>query len=282
MRASRCTDCPGVRIYRTACSPFRARPVPGLPAIGSDDIFLLAPTSPYLVAQRGREVELAAGEATVLSGREAACVTNLTAADRRLGLGVARAALAPMLRDLDALLVRRLPAKAEPLRLLRSYVELIQIQRSALATLDLQRATASHICDLVALALGATRDAAEVAAKRGLAAARLQAIKADIHDQFDQPDLTLAMLARRHGITPRYIRLLFEREGSSFSAFLRQCRLAHAHRLLTRASSADMRISDIAYGVGFSDLSNFNRAFRKLYDASPSDVRARAASEREV
>jgi AraC-like DNA-binding protein len=32
------------------------------------------------------------------------------------------------------------------------------------------------------------------------------------------------------------------------------------------------RIIDIAYAVGFGDLSNFNRAFRARFGCTPSDV----------
>jgi AraC-like DNA-binding protein len=33
-------------------------------------------------------------------------------------------------------------------------------------------------------------------------------------------------------------------------------------------------ISAIAFAVGFADLSHFNRAFRRRYGCTPSDVRA--------
>jgi AraC-like DNA-binding protein len=42
---------------------------------------------------------------------------------------------------------------------------------------------------------------------------------------------------------------------------------------------ADLPVSAIAYEVGFSDLSYFNRCFRRRYNATPTDVReARAPS----
>ncbi|RUX33774.1 helix-turn-helix domain-containing protein, partial [Mesorhizobium sp. M7A.F.Ca.CA.002.09.1.1] len=39
---------------------------------------------------------------------------------------------------------------------------------------------------------------------------------------------------------------------------------------------AGRSITAIAYEAGFNDLSYFNRAFRRRYDATPSDVRAAA------
>ena len=48
------------------------------------------------------------------------------------------------------------------------------------STSDLQQTAANHIIDLIALTLGATREAARVAAGQGVRAARLQSIKSDI------------------------------------------------------------------------------------------------------
>ena len=55
--------------------------------------------------------------------------------------------------------------------------------------------------------------------------------------------------------------------------YLVRSRLRHAAR---RLAEDDSTITDIAYDVGFGDLSYFNRAFRRRYGASPSDVRAQA------
>jgi AraC-like DNA-binding protein len=40
---------------------------------------------------------------------------------------------------------------------------------------------------------------------------------------------------------------------------------------------ADGKISVIAFGAGFGDLSDFNRTFRRHYGAAPSNVRAAMA-----
>jgi AraC-like DNA-binding protein len=78
-------------------------------------------------------------------------------------------------------------------------------------------------------------------------------------------------------VTPRYLQRLFESDGSTFSTFLLQRRLARAHRALRDPQSAQKRVSEIAYDVGFGDLSYFNRCFRRLYGASPRDIREAAA-----
>jgi AraC-like DNA-binding protein len=108
----------------------------------------------------------------------------------------------------------------------------------------------------------------------------LHAIKADIMSNLGNDDLSVASVALRHGVTPRYVQMLFETEGITFSRFVLVQRLMHAHRMLTDPRFAAHSISDIAYNAGFGDLSYFNRTFRQRYDATPSDARAAAASTR--
>jgi AraC-like DNA-binding protein len=66
--------------------------------------------------------------------------------------------------------------------------------------------------------------------------------------------------------------MLFESDGTTFSRFLLDQRLARAHRMLSNPVLAERTISTIAYEAGFGDLSHFNRAFRRRYGAAPSDV----------
>ena len=53
-------------------------------------------------------------------------------------------------------------------------------------------------------------------------------------------------------------------------------RLTQVHRMLVDPHQAHRAISTIAYDVGFGDMSTFNREFRRLFGATPSDVRAAA------
>ena len=158
---------------------------------------------------------------------------------------------------------------------LRSYASVLEDQRE-FSTPELQRAVVAHLHDLIALTLGASRDAAEVAANRGVRAARLRAVKADIVRHLKDQSFNVTGLAARHGITPRYVQKLFEREGLTFSQFLLDQRLARAHRLLGDPGLSDRTISVIAFECGFGDLSHFNRAFRRRYGETPSDVRSSA------
>jgi hypothetical protein len=65
-------------------------------------------------------------------------------------------------------------------------------------------AISAHILDLLALTIGVDRDVAAQAGARGVRAARLQAIKADVWSRLRDGELSLAAVAARHGVTPRY------------------------------------------------------------------------------
>lgn len=117
-------------------------------------------------------------------------------------------------------------------------------------------------------------DPARVVHDRGVRAARLHAVKADIARLLDDPALSAAMLAKRQGVTPRYIHKLLESEGTTLSKFVPGQRLVRVHRMLSDARYAASTIGSIAYRAGFGDLSTFNREFRRRFGVTPSDVRA--------
>jgi AraC-like DNA-binding protein len=194
-------------------------------------------------------------------------------------LSMPRKALAPLVANVDAAIMTLIPAGNDALRHLAGYVDVLTKDTAAMPP-ELGRIATTHVHDLVALAIGATRDAAEVARGRGLRAARLRAIRADIVSNLGSGEVRAAALAARHGVSPRYIHKLFETEGTTLSRFVLGQRLARVHRMLTETSSAGSTISAIAYGAGFGDLSTFNREFRRRYAMTPSDVRAAARRDR--
>jgi AraC-like DNA-binding protein len=104
-------------------------------------------------------------------------------------------------------------------------------------------------------------------------AARLKAIKADILENLNSPSLTVTAVAQRQHVTPRYIHMLFETEGITFSEFVLGQRLTRTHRMLFDPRFADLNVSAIAFAAGFGDLSYFNRTFRRRFGAAPSELR---------
>jgi AraC-like DNA-binding protein len=134
-----------------------------------------------------------------------------------------------------------------------------------------------HIVDLIALALGAEGEVRAAAEDRGVRSVRLSAILKEIARRSADPALNAVAIARRLGITPRYVHFLLEETGRSFTHHVLERRLEKAAELLRDPRRQSCRISAIAGEVGFNDLSNFNRTFRRRYGVAPSDVRNAAA-----
>jgi AraC-like DNA-binding protein len=170
---------------------------------------------------------------------------------------------------------RPIPSTNAALRLLTRYTDIV-VNDAATADPAIARSVSEHMLDLAALALGAHGDYAEFARLRGGTAARLTAIKSDILKTLGDSDLSTEAIAIRHGISPRYVRKLFEQDGSSFSAFVLAERLAKAHRMLVDQGFAHLNIAQIAHESGFGDVSYFNRAFRRHFGSRPSDFREAA------
>jgi AraC-like DNA-binding protein len=135
-----------------------------------------------------------------------------------------------------------------------------------------------HVVDLIALALGAEGDARKAAEARGGRAAWRDTILHEIERRSGDPALNAVAVALVLGVTPRYVHLLLEETGKSFTHHLSEKRLEKAGALLRDPRWSERRIADIALAAGFTDLSYFNRTFRRCYGATPSDVRERAAA----
>ena len=221
--------------------------------------------------QLGREIPLQPGSAVAISPAYPS-VSTMYEPGSVVTVALPRLEVAALVRDLDAVYAHPILAGNEAVRLLLSYIEALH-SGDTLGRAAIAETAARHIVDLAALALGAKADVAHEAQRRGLAAARLEAIKAEVRDQIGSHDLSVATVAARLGMTPRYVHKLFEREGMTFSEFVLARRLERALRMLTGERFAALTISAIAYDCGFSDLSYFYRTFRRAYNATPTDLR---------
>jgi AraC-like DNA-binding protein len=145
--------------------------------------------------------------------------------------------------------------------------------------LNVGRATelcGEHIIDLVALALGAEGEGRAVAEERGARAARVAAILREIERRSGDPCLSAVTIAPLLGVTPRYVHLLLEETGKSFTHHVLERRLQRAALLLQDPRWRYWKIAKIAAEAGFTDLSYFNRSFRRHFGATPSDIRESA------
>lgn len=229
-----------------------------------------------LVAGPRGETTLRDGDAMLLSYSVPRTIRRPDLVDHRV-LRLPRAALGPLVRDIDGFTMRRIPRGTGTLGLLAGYVDAV-FDDPVLAIPHMRQVIAAQLCDLVAVTLGATREAAAIAEGRGVRAARLRAIKCDIEAHLTAGDLSPDAVAKRQRISDSYIRKLFASEGTSFSRFVLGRRLERARRMLTDPGWTSRSIASIAFETGFGDLSYFNRTFRHRYGLTPSE--AREATER--
>ena len=238
--------------------------------IDSDDLIMQVSLAGGFRGHR-RGLTLGKGEAVLLPSAEPGLVSLLN--ESFLTFRIPLRVMSPIVGDLDSVLGKPIPKDAEALRLLVSYAQAFG-SIPALTKPDVGHLVATHVHDLIALAVGATRDAAETAKGRGLRAARISAIKAYIARHLGDANLSIHEIARRSRVSPRYVQMLFEAEGTTFSVFVRDARLLRAYRMLTDPRYADCPIVSVALDAGFQDLSYFNRTFRRRFGDTPSGVRA--------
>jgi AraC-like DNA-binding protein len=269
---------PGLLVGVGRLQALRRRGTRELAAQMSDDAALLVNLrGAHRVEQRNQDIVLSEGEAAFTSCSDVSTIVH-GGDSEMLVLRLPKAGIAPLVDGLDDGWARRIPGDMPALRLLRSYLTHAWDKQAA-AGPDLQRSLVTHVYDLLAVMMGTGPDITALAQERGLAAARLQAIKRDIDRDLAEPDLSLASLASRYCCTERSIQRLFEAEGTTFTDYVLAQRLACAHRALADRRRQAEKISMVALDCGFGDVSYFNRAFRRRYGVAPSDVRAQAQHE---
>ena len=237
-----------------------------------DDLVLVMGTfGRTVITQNDRSTELAPSEMYMLEMNAIGAAT-ITDENRFATVRMPRRALLSLCPGAEDCLSKPLLENRPVRELIARYFAL-----SAEVAINLdpvaQKLSAQHLIDLVALLLGTERDETELATQRGYSASRLRLIEEDIVAHVADNDLTIASTARRQGMSPKKLQRMFERAGKTFTEFVLEQRLTRARRLLTMHSDRSKKIAVLAFAAGFSDLSYFNRVFRKRFGVTPSEWR---------
>lgn len=112
----------------------------------------------------------------------------------------------------------------------------------------------------------AQRDAREEKAKRFGQAVRI------VEQRLAEADLEVGALADEMGISLRSLQKVFAANGTTPSELIRTLRVREARKLLQAGSRS---VTNIAFDVGFSDINQFCRAFRRETGLTPSSYRRR-------
>ena len=102
---------------------------------------------------------------------------------------------------------------------------------------------------------------------------RRRALFDAVEAELCEPALDAHRIARRMGVSARYVQMLFAELATTPTAFIQGRRLELAARRLEREGTG-ATITNVAFDVGFNDLSSFCRAFRRRFEVSARDYRA--------
>lgn len=237
----------------------------------SDFGFLISQSRDLDLVHQGCEIRLGFGDAAMT---QASAISRVGS---RESFGFLAVMIPPA--EFDArnayagdVLMQRFSGKSEAMRLLRGYIR--SLERMGLAAfIDGREIVRQQIIDLVVFAATPHRPIEESSASP-VVAARLEAALDHIMSRFRDPELSVTTAARNLCISPRYLQRLMEASGRSFTERVNELRLQKACALLAEPCATASRISDIAFDVGFSDISYFNRLFRSRFGGTPSDVRS--------
>ena len=230
------------------------------------------------VAQNGRTALLGPGMATIISRAEANSL-DIGGDNSWLSLNVPRRRLLESVAGAEDLLGVPLGPVSQPLMLLARYLGILGDPAARASEPAVIAHIETTLLDLAALALGAARDAAELARMRGLRAARLQLVVAALKAGFANPAFTSRDVARALGISRRYVNDLLHESGAGFAERVMELRLQKARSMLADRRSDQLRIGEIAYRCGFNEASYFNRCFRRRFGAAPGELRRHAGAD---
>jgi len=213
---------------------------------------------------RGRFFELVAGSVLVgHPGDEYVCTHEHVCGDECLSFF-----LAPELVDAigDRAEAWRI-GSAPPLPELMVLGELAQAAADGRSDVGLDEVGQIFASRFVETVSGRPREPVATAARD-----RRRAVEAALWiDANSHRDIDLEDAAAQAGISPfHFLRLFSDTLGVTPHQYLVRSRLRHAAR---RLADDDSPITDIAYDVGFGDLSNFVRTFHRAAGASPSRFR---------
>lgn len=105
-----------------------------------------------------------------------------------------------------------------------------------------------------------------------------QAIYDYIAKNFANPEIDIESVAKAAGVSRTKVNDVLKAEyGTTFTNHINKLRLVEASRLL--AQKPDAHITEIAYLVGFKNISYFNKLFKEQFGSTPKEVRGKASRD---
>jgi AraC-like DNA-binding protein len=138
-------------------------------------------------------------------------------------------------------------------------------------------ALTENVCNIVALMTATTvRERSSV--RQFGALPTLDQMLIMLRRHLADPDLSPGVVAAKLGVSLRTLHKRFQDADTTFGKWILENRLLACQRAFEDPRYASFTISQIAYGWGFNDLSNFSKAFKARFGVSPRDYRRRSQS----
>lgn len=95
-----------------------------------------------------------------------------------------------------------------------------------------------------------------------------------IDRRLEDSQLTPGEIADAHGISRRYLHLIFAQHGQTVSGWIRERRLLHCRDELERMGRK-LSMTEIAHRYGYCDSAHFSRSFKQRFGVPPRQWRER-------
>lgn len=219
----------------------------------------------------GSEALLLPGQAALLR-HDVMVGTVATGGVSGLTLQIPRRLMLPISDAIDRAGPTPSPSDPNALGLLASYIVDVE-GRASLLSPQLAASVQGHVLDLLACAYDPAGAWARAQPSDGRRAALRGQILGTIAKRATDAACRPASVAAEVGISPRQLHLLLEKTGRTFGEHLRERRLQAARQMLASPRFVGVRVAEIAFAAGFSDLSYFNRRFRRRFGDVPQAFR---------
>jgi len=232
-------------------------------------LFVRQAKGQLILHQSGRTVTLDRGEMTLVDPRQL-YRARLAPGSSFLVAKFPRRNLVDRVGKLDHFMAQRLSAASGEAGLLSDFFRVLPAHAEALGTSAGK--VSDQLLDLLAAALWKTTGGAvpHVASTRDLLRMELRAA---IEKNLTDHTATAESIARSVGIGLRYANAILSDDRTSVGRLLQARRLDQCRRALADPLKMHRSISDVAYSLGFTDMTHFGRRFRQAFGLLPSDFR---------
>ncbi len=267
-------DLNSIQISKVCCDPSDVRHSKWQVSRSSEDVYLMhvQTEGESLNRQAGREAHLKPGDFTICNSKSPYSVYF----DTPIEMMVLRIPGAVLHQYFSAgeqdILARRISGEEQLGSIIYSLLVRLWLNNQNIDNPQHNTNICSSILALLAAQLDMITPSG-VAAESSVRAAHRQRIKMYIERHLSDPELSPSAIAYANGVSPRYLRLLFESEGVTCSRYVIKRRLEEVARDLSNPMASHLKIIEIAYRWGFNNPSHFSRIFKEHFLCTPQDYR---------